>query len=137
MTEIKGFERVQDGELKEMLDSLFLYAKGNQLVQHDGAVYRRYFFPKMKIHTKDKKVPEWDWHWEEERPFSQLSIGAQLDTLFPKAKSREIVKYQGKLYRRRFRPVLSRSGKTVHHFEGWWEFLGCDADDDSAEDTNS
>jgi hypothetical protein len=49
-------------------------------------------------------------------------FNAELDKLFPNAKSKEIVEYQGKKYQRRFYPAdKSRSGKTVFEWDKWWE----------------
>lgn len=46
----------------------------------------------------------------------------QLDREFPRARSKEIVSFGGKRYRRRFAPaVLSRSRKTVIRWSKWWE----------------
>lgn len=51
-------------------------------------------------------------------------LHADLDALFPNAKSREIVEMDGKRYRRRFIPVQrSNSGKTVKEWGKTWEEL--------------
>jgi hypothetical protein len=45
----------------------------------------------------------------------------ELDAMFPKAKSKEIVLYQGRRYQRRFFPLAkSRSGKTVTEWGKAW-----------------
>ena len=48
----------------------------------------------------------------------------ELDLAFPNAKSKEIVEYKGKKYRRRFFPLeQSRSGKTVTAWGKRWELV--------------
>lgn len=52
----------------------------------------------------------------------QEKLQAELDKRFPNARSREIVEHNGKRYQRRFAPAeKSRSGKTVMHWDRWWE----------------
>jgi len=46
---------------------------------------------------------------------------AELDRLYPNARSRSIVEYGGKRYRIRYYPETSRSGKTVHRWHHGWE----------------
>jgi hypothetical protein len=49
----------------------------------------------------------------------QLEI--ELDRIFPNARTREIVEYNGKKYRRQFWPLeKSRSGKTVKEWDKSW-----------------
>lgn len=46
----------------------------------------------------------------------------ELDRMFPRARSREVVELRGKKYRRRFAPAeFSRSRKTVTRWNKWWE----------------
>lgn len=46
----------------------------------------------------------------------------RLDAAFPNAKSRQVVEFEGKMYRRRFSPgSVSNSGKTVKEWVRWWE----------------
>ena len=46
----------------------------------------------------------------------------RLDDAFPHAASKQVVEFEGMRYRKRFRPAeTSRSGKTVTHWEHWWE----------------
>ena len=48
----------------------------------------------------------------------------ELDRAFPNAKSKEVVRYEGKKYRRRFFPLeKSRSGKTVTEWGKSWELV--------------
>lgn len=51
-------------------------------------------------------------------------LHADLDAMFPNAKSREVVEFEGKRYRRRFIPMQrSNSGKTVKEWGKTWEEL--------------
>jgi hypothetical protein len=51
-------------------------------------------------------------------------IQAELDRLYPNAQSKRIVEYQGQNWIRRYVPLdVSRSGKTVHRWHGYWEKL--------------
>lgn len=53
-------------------------------------------------------------------PGEKLQV--DLDRLYPDAESRLEVEYQGQRYVRQYRPVaVSRSGKTVHSWEGYWK----------------
>lgn len=53
------------------------------------------------------------------------ALHAELDRLFPDAKSKEIVEHEGRRYQRRFYP-LTRSIPAVRYskWEGTWEDLG-------------
>lgn len=54
----------------------------------------------------------------------QELLNHRLDEAFPKAKSREIVEFEGARYQRRFSPATkSRSGKTVTSWNQWWQRL--------------
>lgn len=47
---------------------------------------------------------------------------AELDKLFPNARSKEVVEFRGKRFQRRFYPAeKSLSGKTVREWDKWWE----------------
>lgn len=46
----------------------------------------------------------------------------ELDRRFPGARSREVVEFDGKKYRRRFSPAeFSRTRKSVTRWHKWWE----------------
>jgi len=54
----------------------------------------------------------------------QELLNHRLDEAFPKAKSREIVEFEGARYQKRFSPApKSRSGKTVTSWNQWWQKL--------------
>jgi len=54
----------------------------------------------------------------------QELLNHRLDEAFPKAKSREIVEFEGARYQKRFSPATkSRSGKTVTSWNQWWQKL--------------
>ena len=49
-------------------------------------------------------------------------LESELDRLFPRARSREIVEFEDQKYQRRFFPARrSRSRKTVVKWHKWWE----------------
>lgn len=49
-------------------------------------------------------------------------LEAELDRRFPDAKSREVVEFEGRRYRRRFEPLeKSRTGKSVTAWGKYWE----------------
>ena len=51
-------------------------------------------------------------------------ITAELDTLYPNAKTKKIVTYEGERYQIRYFPLdKSRSGKTVHEWGHEWRLL--------------
>lgn len=58
-------------------------------------------------------------------PFTdEEMVEQQLDRTFPKAKSKEVVIFEGKRYRRIFSPLeFSRSGRTVTEWDKGWEPL--------------
>ena len=50
------------------------------------------------------------------------ALTRRLDEVFPNARNRQVVEFEGARYRKRFRPAgHSRSGKTVTDWEHWWE----------------
>jgi hypothetical protein len=56
------------------------------------------------------------------RPVTEKELlEKELDKAFPNARSKQIVRYKGTKYQRRFRPLdTSRSGKTVFEWRGYW-----------------
>jgi hypothetical protein len=49
-------------------------------------------------------------------------INAALDQLYPDARSKSVVEFEGAKYTRRYSPKrLSNSGKTVWEWRAWWE----------------
>ena len=54
----------------------------------------------------------------------QELLDERIDAAFPKARSKDIVEYEGRKYQLRFWPKRkSRSGKTVKEWDRWWELL--------------
>jgi hypothetical protein len=58
-------------------------------------------------------------------PYSdQELLNRKLDAAFPKARSKDIVDFEGAKYQKRFSPATkSRSGKTVTSWNEWWQRL--------------
>lgn len=57
-------------------------------------------------------------------PTEQQKTDAELDKLYPNAKSRKIVEYNGKRYQSRYFPRdISRSGKTIHEWGHTWRLV--------------
>ncbi|WP_319825846.1 hypothetical protein [Thalassovita sp.] len=56
-------------------------------------------------------------------PYSdQELLNRKLDKAFPKARSKDIVDFDGAQYQKRFSPATkSRSGKTVTSWNQWWQ----------------
>tara|TARA_R110000787_G_scaffold120437_1_gene231378 strand:- start:530 stop:889 length:360 start_codon:yes stop_codon:yes gene_type:complete len=56
-------------------------------------------------------------------PYTKKELLTQkLDAVFPKARSKDIVEYEGKRFQKRFSPATkSRSGNTVYRWNIWWE----------------
>lgn len=50
-------------------------------------------------------------------------LQADLDKLYPNAKSKSVVEYKGKKYKICYWPIKSRSGKTVQEWRHRWEEL--------------
>lgn len=125
-----AYERLNDELLSDELSKLYPRLKNRETVNYNGKVYRRRFTPLEKgrgygYNSRSKNdgyVRKWDKFWEIEVPFEGLStVSAKLDHLFPKAKSNEIVEFEGRQYKRKFGPNFSRSYKTIHSWDRYWE----------------
>jgi hypothetical protein len=88
--------------------------------------------PKVKQGRKQRpcgklgggKVSEWNSFWEQRKNLAEFdSIDGVLNHLFPNARSKDEVSYQGKRYRLDFHPVFSRSMKTIHRWERSWNCI--------------
>lgn len=54
----------------------------------------------------------------------QELLNQKLDAAFPKARSKDVVEFEGKRFQKRFSPATrSRSGNTVYRWNTWWEEL--------------
>lgn len=54
----------------------------------------------------------------------QELLEERIDAAFPKARSKDIVDFEGRKYQLRYWPKRkSRSGKTVQEWDRWWELL--------------
>ena len=70
-------------------------------------------------------MTKWSSYWELRIELNEhSSVHARLESRFPKARSGEIVILDGMRYRARYAPKFSRSYKTIHSWERWWECLG-------------
>lgn len=82
---------------------------------------------KSDIKSAERRVRVIETHLKEQgllEMSEQERLEAQLDKSFPKAKSKEIVEFEGKKYRRRFFPLeKSRSRKTVAEWGKSWELV--------------
>ena len=58
-------------------------------------------------------------------PYSEKELlEMEINKLFPKARSKDIVEYLGQKYQLKFSPnTKSRSGKTVTSWSSWWQKL--------------
>ncbi len=113
--------RVTDEKLIAHLDRLFPDHHNREPAYDSGRHFRRRYSPSEKALDV---VRQWDKYLEENIRTDDAPISAKLDHNFPNAGSNAIVEFEGNRYQRKYRPVKSRSGRTIHYWEKWWMDLG-------------